>query len=309
MVMRVTVWRQQDWAWRLAAIGGVVLLPAGLLAMAVSLPDFGRTAACSNDGMFEMDSIAWEDILFCAEFCLLLALLWLPMLKWPVGSLLWAAAIAVPGLYAGLIVLVLPNVTQATGLHYFLERLLIAGILASQIWVVWEGFDTAFRGPGFPAAGGSGPKLPATERTGWRRAVHARWRLLAGLGGAVAVGSYGVIAWHFGCKALAHSEPDGAVANYGALLGVALLAAAMTLICRSLVTTGRGWLWWLPMWTMPILGYLFVPVCYGFERWHPIAIAALALSVVLFCVAQVWVALKAREMQSQQAASEMRRLD
>ena len=136
--------------------------------------------------------------------------------------------------------------------------------------------------------------------------MHARWRLLAGLGGAVAVGSYGVIAWHFGCEALAHSELDGAFANYGALLGVALLAAAMTFICRSLVTTGRGWLWWLPMWTMPILGYLFVPACYGFERWHPIAIAALALSIVLFCVAQVWVALKAREMQRQQAASEVR---
>ncbi len=303
MVMHVTVWREQDWIWRLAAISGIVLLLAGLLGVGLCLDGFPGTAPCSDDGVFEMDSNAWDDTLFCAELCLLLALLWLPMLKWPVGSLLWAAAIAVPGLYVGLILAVPDNVTQAVGLHFFLERFLIAGILASQIWVVWEGFDTAFRGPGFPAADGSGPKLPPTERTGWRRAVHARWRLLAALGGGVAVGSYGVIAWHFGCKALAHSELDGALANYGALLGVLLLAAAMALICRSLVTTGRGWLWWLPMWTMPILGYLFVPVCCGpedvFEHWHPVAVAALTLSVVLFCVAQVWVALKAREARSQ----------
>ena len=289
----MTVWRQQDWVWRVTAVVGLSLCLFAVLTWV----DFFAHAWIP----MLPDEMKWEpkDVQQAVLLSAPIVIVWLAMLRWGFAGWLWLAAWFVTG-WQALSVLLLPSAAGPPHMDTDDVALFVRVVVAvsSQIWVGW-------------AAGLSAPSTPGTvdrvcdNLTGlvWSRNPRV-WRVFAVLGGVTLVVLSGSSAWIEAGQLLSSRNWFGSLNTCGWFLAELGIVAVLVLVWSSMITSGKAWLAWLLMWTLPVVRYLAMVIGGQTES----ASGALGVAYLLVAATQVWVALKAREMQRQRAASEVRRL-
>ena len=299
----MTVWNQRDWAWRLTALLGIAAMGAVLV-----LWTYLRLIVPILQAPDEL--LRWTQFhsrLFVRTF-LPFAGVWLAMLLWRHAAWLWGAVWVALGLVfiAWSMDFGLYDVTPHT------ENLpllfLLSAIVASQLWLAHEACSPS-RKCLATTYSGNADKSP----TLWRRAT-LPWQLLASGGGIVAVMCAAAWAWSPGA-ADGFRIPLTGVAIDDQLCPFALACVIIfVLVWRSLIINGRNWLFWLLLWALCIpalcgmvasgplsrdtLGSKFASTLDNLQQ--PAAQTALAGLFLLLAASQIWVALKARQLQSGQ---------
>ncbi len=266
----MTVWNRQDWTWRVTAIAGllfVIMFIVAIYFLITHIP-FGRPSADMPD------YYPWNasDTKFITICCAAMLALWLPMLKWRWGAwpwiVLWAAAALLSFVYA---------ITESLLLLF-----LTAGICSSQLWVV----SKALRPAEFSGRIG--------DLALWHRAGLG-WLLLAGCGAAAILAPLAFTLVMF----LTPPEGDfldiASIMNGAKLLSAATFAVVAGLLWVALATRGRSWLFWLLIWAFSLLGGLVTLVADISPQG-----TAIPIFFVVLAMSQIWVALKARQLQSGQ---------
>lgn len=278
----MTVWRRQDWAWRFAAIVGLLGALVGSLWMSATR-ELGGVA------------VAVAMVIICH---------WLLMMRWSLAGVLWVVSSGVPLLvllscvacsggdlwrwlaiasYSPVAVALLPE-----GIDTLWLGLGPAAVLSAQVWIGWEASVTLRSTPA--AASDLGSRKAAAGGQGAGRG----WQILAWLG--LSAGLLGVVVgmvyWTGEASASAKFDYFGIVYwSYARL--VVVVAVLVAVVWRSLVVGRRGWLFWLLMWTVPVAGYLAMVIG---RQTEPVG-GAVGVSYLVVAATQVWVALKARRLR------------
>lgn len=314
----MTIWRWQDWVWRVTALFGA----SALLSVCSVLVLFLLVAPI-RQGPQEADWTNWHSWLLL-RISLPLAVVWLTMLRWRHGAWLWGGVWGIVGLCGvGLMMgWALPG-RNGAGEDLLVLLVLISATASSQIWVAQQAWSTSTRCCRAEADGrvhGSSLWGPAS----------LTWQLLAGVGGLIAIACTAWWIWPLCHSGLGHTYcilPGGGLAqqlvsaNMG-LDGIALPLVVL-LLWRGLIIDGSGWLFWLLLWALCLPGAVAM-LAGALLRWEALAVdfpftlqdmenvtgaTATTAAFAMLAITQVWVALKARQMRSRQAASEVRRLD
>jgi len=296
----MTVWRAQDRLWRLTAVMG---LAAALGLDILLLLILSASAPILRDP----DEPMWDPQL-TALFIVtawLPILLWRLMLAWRHMAILWAALWALVGM-TGLLL----ATNEATCARLPEDAALALGaalgaatLLGSQVWLAVEAMAT--RAPASAAddavPGCAAPRL-------WRRASLV-WVPLVAVGGLPLLPSLFLVPltnlWQ-----IWRLFSVGPVHWVLTALEFLLVGAAFVLLWRELLITGRTWLWWLITWALcvPVVVALLPLLAMGREMLnmdfplregateHFAAEACLLVLAVLFVPAQIWAALKARQL-------------
>jgi len=300
---KLTVWNQQDWAWRLVALLGIAAMAALLV-----LWTYLRLIVPILQAPDEL--LRWTQFhshLFVRAF-LAFAAVWLAMLLWRQGAWLWGAVWVALGL-------VFITWSMDFGLYDVAPHsenlpllFLLSAIVASQLWLAHEACSTSRKSLA-AIYGGSADKIP----TLWRRAT-LPWQLLASAGGIVAVMCAAAWPWTWGIEGPSSIAPPQAPMDCHLCLAALATAITLILVSRSLVINGRSWLFWLLLWALCIpgswgmlasgparaqtLGSKFPFILDDLQQ--PVGQTALAALFLLLALSQIWVALKARQLQSGQ---------
>ena len=293
----MTVWRAQDRLWRLTAVMGLAAALGLYALLLLSLPPvliYPGQPACAPDFIPFFLATAWPPVL-----------LWLLMLAWRHMAILWAALWALVGM-TGLLL----ATNEATCARLPEDAALALGaalgaatLLGSQVWLAVEAMAT--RAPASAAddavPGCAAPRL-------WRRASLV-WVPLVAVGGLPLLPSLFLVPltnlWQ-----IWRLFSVGPVHWVLTALEFLLLGAAFVLLWRELLITGRTWLWWLITWALcvPVVVALLPLLAMGREMLnmdfplregateHFAAEACLLVLAVLFVPAQIWAALKARQL-------------
>jgi len=281
----VTVWRDQDWAWRFAAIVGLLGALVGPLWISAAT-ESGRLAAAAT---------------------MVIISHWLLLMRWSLAGVLWVVLSGVP-------LLVLLSCVACSGgdpwrwlaiasytpmaldlLPEGIDRLWLglgpAAVVSAQVWIGWEASVTLRSASAAASDLGSDKAAQSGQGAGRSWQILAWLGLSAGLLGVVV----GMVCWTREASALGKLDYFGIVYwSYARLLAVAGVLVAV--VWRSLMLRGRGWLFWLLMWTVPVAGYLAMVIG---GQTEPVS-GALGGAYLLVAATQVWVALKARQLQSGQ---------
>jgi len=295
----MTVWRVQDWTWRLTALVGLGA-PLGIYALAV-----GFIGACAPV-LRDPDGPMWDPQLTALflEYAWLPVLLWLLMLAWRHMALLWGLLWGLLGM--GVVAIVTAQATSAGALAHAAVELefafAVATLASSQIWLAVQAL--APRAPVFTVDDG----VPGCAAPSLRRRARLLW-VVVSVGGLIGLAD--ALAYSLYWLAPLMLIPWPKWAYYVSLcIGLTLVGAAFVLLWRELLLSGRTWLWWLITWALcvPVVAALFPLVTVDFEtlhitfplnRWEIRELAEAACFAVFFLLlvpAQIWAALQARQL-------------
>ena len=310
----LTVWKCQDWLWRLAAIVGLAYAVFGVYFVHIEWADVsfpGMPPQRLDNRDIASAAIGWLVILCC----------WLPMLRWRRAAWLWAALWASP--WAGLGILGLRSTLGLRVSGYFLEDLIlylgplfvfgaldysIGGpplevvrtvlyctlLISSQIWLVWEAHRVARTVPEGRRISVSGSRFRIWRLAGWA------WRVFMLVGASIGLGISIPDVWVLPGGFLHYlSYGDGVETIGSALLCIWALALSgmVVLTLLSLVSSGRGFRFWLITWGLaPLLLWfrLARPSAATGEDWYMWVGSGSAFT--LLAASQIWVAWKARQL-------------
>ncbi len=290
--IKLAVWNRQDWTWRLTAIVGLALS----IGPPLSAYCWANLAPWSGPSSYISDWHYWAagHTRFVLEWCLGVLLLWLLMLTRRKWGWLWAGSWALLG--AGLVTFFMLDPPwigrtedSATALAAALGIVVIVG---SQIWLVMTGIPAPHRER---RVSGNAPEHGGAAL--WRRAS-AAWVVLVLIGGLLALAGVVVVAvhwpWPLWQLRLTVWVPLAAIG-----LGLVLMLTMVVLLWRELILSGRTWLWWALAWIL-CFPMLVAAVPEGLKQCSsPEQVVLLLLP--LLAVAELWVALKARKLQAEQA--------
>jgi len=305
----VRVWTRQDWLWRVTAIAGLIYVLAVGAACRLSCALY-LWQAPGHDYEVPLWDFGWyrHDTVAAAIWLLAIAGCWLPMLKWRWGALAWGVVcsgftviVVIFALSAGNLIDP-PNVEQ-------LAALLGIGVCSSQLWVAWEAHKELA-----PSSGLVGVQYPDKRLQVWYRAGFL-WLLLAVFGEvALLVSAVLLSAYCFTEGPVVAGDIAGSIVYCSTLLITGTFAMNAVAVFFGLTVSGRGWLWWLLLWGLYLAVIIGTPLwtvlqCNSLHVDFPvtlsdpeelIAAAALPVAALLLTAAQIWVALKARQLQSGQ---------
>lgn len=287
----MTVWREQDRLWRLAAVLGLLAAVNGgvLFIAAMSYVTWGGHSDDPPARGLDTPTIAE-----LAVRSLLIVGCWVSMLRWRQMGCLWAALWA--ALRAHLLVPIVYPATPPP--HVDLEDLVatfaLSALLASQFWVGWDAH----------AKGGLWSSTRDTARPGhlpsvWRKAGWP-WRLLA-LAGlatalyAVAPSVYEMARWTLWTWDM---RTPNSIYDVGLVVVNAGLAVLVISLWFSLAARGRGSMLWFLMWSLTLGGFLIALAMYIGERPANIyRVAGPGSLLMLLMGCQIWVAWKAHQVR------------
>jgi len=303
----VTVWNQQDWTWRLTAIVGLALsiVPPVSGYCWLTLTPWGSPVSAPSD------LLSWtaSDTRFVVKWCVGVLSLWLLMLVRRKWGWLWGGLWALLGAAVAALLTLEPlwiGWTQDSATE-LAAALGIAALVSSQIWLTVAGTPTRHR-----ESRASGKSSEHGSAALWRCAAPA-WALLVLIGGFTALAGVVVVAvhwpWPLWQLPLAAWVPLVAIG-----LGLVLLAGVVVLLWRELILSGRTWLWWLVLWAscLVVIVIMLPSIVVDWKRLQAdspftlddleqlIGAGFFAATAFLLAAAQIWVALKARQLQSGQ---------
>ncbi len=301
----MTVWNRQDWLWRVTSAMGLT----GSVSLYVSALLF--LSACAPIWRDPDDTLWTPDLtVLFARYVWLPVLLWVLMLARPRAGWLWGAFWALLGVAGTWCVAFGPPVGSLEGAaSALLFALGVPTLASSQIWLAAEAI--VGRNEVCAACDEVSPRAAPSI---WHRAPLA-WQVLVGAGGvavlpcALSVSVFCLVSM---CALPWPEWASGAVMY----LGLALVAGIVVLLWRELIITGRTWLWWLLSWGLCLLviTVMLPSIVVQWERLQAdfpftldeleqlIGAGFFAAAAFLLAAAQIWVALKARQLQSGQVA-------
>ena len=307
----MVVWRQQDWVWRAA----VVLNLAVSLSMLYYWNVVSKYWGWHGSDAPPANGPDADEVTAAVIAAAVIISCWLAMLSWRWGAWLWALV------WVGLPVLAtlraLPaafhDVAYATWLEplsfFFVLPLftsmieawlrfsfLPAAMLASQVWAVW-------------AAQLPAPEVKCVNTEVWRSAG-VLWRVLwvVGLGVAGLYVGWFTLTTMPGVLSSLSSEPCELFTRVDLASEFVVLAGLSWLIVQFWkcgFSRPGGYLFWLLVWGLTLPRYVTILVHKlpgtSPECGEPMPVGWVS-GLALLAISQVWVALKAREVQRQQAA-------
>jgi hypothetical protein len=319
----VTVWNRQDWVWRVTAVAGLIYALVAVVDIHAicSLAPCGRPSSFTPEPSWGFDNVVW-----IGKYSLIVIACWLPMLKWPRGTLPWGGlswrtlpwgALAWGIVWTGATALVVVSaiadgdVGNIPSIDQWLA-LLGVGVCCSQIWVAWEAHTASTRPPGSSRFRNPEKGAQVRHRAG------PMWLLVAVCGEVALLGCAVLIPVH-------HLSQDSVIPrdallasifNYSGIVITATFALNTVVLFIGMTVSGRGWLWWTMLWTLCLPGFVAALVAVE-ERFGALGAdfpfssrelealvgkAGWGMALVLLAISQIWVAVKAREMQRQQGA-------